>query len=287
MKTFLMALLALSVAALIGCGSNTTNTGDSGKSGGAQAGGDTLAKVKKAGVIKWGADRSGGAPFVYTDPDDAAGERVIGFEVDIMEQIAKHMGVKAELVNASWDGLLDNMNSMRSDIVLNGYEIVPKWQAKADFSQPYFVYDQQLTVRAADKDKYKKLEDMKGLKMGTLSGAAANEVVKEKGFAEDQIVQAPDSQSPYENLKLKRVDGVVQESIIAGFYAGKDAELYNVPETFASGKYGVAVRKGDKALLDEINRVLTEMKKNGELAAIYKKWNMLDAKQKEIGIEAK
>jgi len=295
MKTLWMVSLALALAMamamamLAGCGAKPANTGAAGKTGDvpASSGGDTLAKIKKAGVIKWGADRSGGAPFVFTDPADPSGERITGFEVEIMEKLAHHMGVKAQLVSAQWDGLLDDMNNMRSDIVVNGYEIVPKWQAKADFSQAYFVYDQQLTVRAEDKEKYKKLADLKGKQIGTLSGAAANEVVKEKGFSEDQIKQAPDSQSPYDDLKLKRVDGVVQEGIIAAHYAGKDAACYNVPETFAAGKYGVAARKGDKALLDEINKILSEMKKNGELAAIYKKWNMLDAKQKEIGIESK
>jgi polar amino acid transport system substrate-binding protein len=280
-------LLIFSIAFVIGCGGNKggASTGSTPKDG--AAGGDTLAAVKKAGTVKWGCDPSGGAPFVYTDPDDAKGEKIIGFEMDIMDKLAANMGVKHEIVRAQWDGLLENMISLRSDIVVNGYEINEERLKKVDFSEPYYVYEQQLTVRAEDKDKYKKLDDLKGKRIATLSGAEANNVLKAAGWKDDDIKPAQDSQSPYEDLKLKRVDAVLQESIIAAHYAGKDKDLFNVPDTFSSGKYGIAVRKGDKALLAEVNRALGEMKKNGDLAAIYTKWNIMTDKQKEIGIQSK
>ncbi len=105
-------------------------------------GGDTLDAVKKAGVLKWGADSSGGAPYVYGDPEDP--KKIIGFEIDMMEKIGQHMGVKTELVQCSWPALLENLKDKRCDIVMNGEEINEAHLAAANMSQPYFVYEQQI-----------------------------------------------------------------------------------------------------------------------------------------------
>jgi polar amino acid transport system substrate-binding protein len=248
---------------------------------------DSLDRVKKAGVLKWGADPSGGAPFVFTDP--ANPDRIIGFEIDIMEKVAGHLGVKHEVVKGQWDTLPANLLAGRSDIVMNGLEINDARRKVVAFSEPYYVYEQQLTVRAADKDKYANLGDLKGRKVGTLSGAEANNVLKAAGFAEDLIVPHDDSFTPYRNLELERVDAVLQEDVIAAHYAAPERmpKLLNQPKTFAPGKYAVAVRPADKALLAEINRILADMKSNGELAAIYRKWNIWNDREKEIGIQEK
>src|SRR4029077_14913194 len=84
-----------------------------GDSSGARPGEDTLAKIKREGVLKWGADYSGGAPFVFKDPKD--NKTVIGFEMDIMEKFAKHMGVKAVQTQAKWEALIEDMNRGNTD----------------------------------------------------------------------------------------------------------------------------------------------------------------------------
>jgi polar amino acid transport system substrate-binding protein len=285
----LFLLMLPCMLAFSGCGSSTPSGTSNGGTGTPAAGGSdaSLQNVKSAGVIKWGADDSGGAPFVFTNPDDPS--KIIGFEVDIMEKVAEHMGVKQEIVKGQWDTLPANLLAGRSDIVMNGLEINEERKKKVGFSKPYFLYEQQLAIRSADKDKYKSLADLKGKKIGTLSGAEANNVLKAAGFTEDQIVPHDDSYTPYRNLELERVDAVLQENVIANHYAApaKMPKLYLIPETFAPGEYAVATRPGDKALLAEIDRVLDLMKKNGELAEIYKKWNIWTPKQSTIGVEEK
>jgi ABC-type amino acid transport substrate-binding protein len=207
----------------------------------------------------------------------------------MMDKIAAHLGVKHERVQAEWASLLENMKAKRTDIVLNGIEINDLRSKLYNFTQPYFVYEQQLSVRVEDKDKYKTLDDLKGHKIGILDGTESGNVLKRAGFTEDQTVIHPDSKTPYDNLKLKRVDAVMAESIIAEFYAGKDAAIFNNPATFAPGKYGIALRKDkdSESLVVELDKVLKEMKENGELAEIYKRWNIWNDKLKDVGIVAK
>lgn len=243
---------------------------------------DTLAKIKHDGVIKWGADASGGAPFVFNDPKNP--DKVVGFELEIMDKLAAHMGVKHEQVQASWETLIPNMLTRRCDMVINGIEINEERKKVVAFSEPYYVYEQQLTVRVEDKEKYKSLADLKGKKIGTLSGAEANNVLAAAGFGEELLMPLDDSFTPYKNLELKRVEAVLQESIIAAYYAGKNPRLCNIPKTFSPGRYAVTVRKEDATLLMEIDRVLKLMKENGELAAIYKNWEIWTDGQKDVGV---
>lgn len=246
---------------------------------------DTLARIKREGVLKWGSDPSGGAPFVYNDPKDP--DKVIGFELDIMEKLAAHMGLKHKIVESRWETLIPNMLAKRSDLVMNGIEINDERLKVVSFSSPYYVYEQQLTVRAEDKAKYKSLDDLKGKKIGTLSGAEANNVLAKAGFADNLLMGHDDSSTPYKNLELKRVEAVLQESIIAAFYAGKNAKLHNAAKTFSPGKYAAAIRKEDATLLAEVDRALKIMKENGELAEIYKKWEIWSEAQNDIGLKTK
>lgn len=270
-----IGVLAVSFA-LAGCkSSSSTGTGD------------TLAKVKASGVLRWGADDSGGGPHVFKDPENPA--RSIGFEVDIMNCVAHHMGVRQEMVVSQWDALIENLKANRTDMVMNGIEINPEREKQVLFSIPYYLYEQQLAVRAEDKDKYKTLADLKGHKVATLSGAQANNVLKEAGWTDDRIQPMPDSQTPYEELVSKRVDAVVQEDLITAFYASpaKNPKVFMIPATFSPGKYAVAVRPGDQSLVNEINRVLELMMDNGELAEIYQRWNIMNDRQTTLGVKTK
>ena len=248
----------------------------------ASGGEGLLEKIKKAGVLKWGADANSGAPFVFKEND-----KNIGFEVEMMEKLAAHMGLKDELVQGQWEMLPNELDRKSCDIVVNGFEINEERKAKYDFSDVYYEYEQQLAVRIEDKDKYQNLADLKGHKIGTLKDAEANNVLKRAGFTDEQLVPLQDSDTPYKDLELKRTDAVVQENIITAYYAGKNPKLFLVPKTFAPGQYGIMVRKGNPELIQELNKAIALMKSNGELAAIYKKWNMLSDIQKTIGIVEK
>src|SRR5947209_5321776 len=86
----------------------------------------TLARIKQEGVLRWGADPSGGAPFAFNDPSDP--DQVIGFEVEIVAGLAKHLGVRPELVKGDWDSLIPSLKARRIDLVINGFEITAKRQ---------------------------------------------------------------------------------------------------------------------------------------------------------------
>lgn len=244
--------------------------------------GSTLAQVREDKKLRWGADTSGGAPFVFTSPSDPS--QVVGFEVDMVTAICRHMGVEPELVRSDWNSLVPSLEAGRIDVAINGLEILPDRAAVVAFTEPYYEYVQQLTVRAEDKARYASLESLRGKPVAVLNGTAAVKVLEEEGWPTKLIAEYDDSLKPYLAVRQRRAEAAMGESIIASYYAGSDPALFNLPQTFSPGHYGAAVRLADKSLLAELNRVLAIMKKNGELGEIYQRWGIWNDREAAIGV---
>ena len=92
--------------------------------------GDDLASIKSAGVIKIGTEGTY-APFTYHDESG----QLTGFDVEIGQAIAKHIGVKPEFVEGKWDGLIAGLDANRYYAVINEVAITDARRAKYDFSR--------------------------------------------------------------------------------------------------------------------------------------------------------
>ena len=243
--------------------------------------GTSLRRVQDEGVLRWGIDPAGGAPFAMPDPRDP--RRLIGFEIELVERLAQYLGVRSEPIEGDWLALIDNMKAGRTDLALNGLEVSEDRAEVVDFTVPYYRYGQQLTIREADRERYRSLEDLKGKRISVLNGSASVDVLLAAGWTEDLIAQYDDSLAPYVELENGRVDGSMAESIIAGYYAAGIAGLYSIPETFSPGEYAGAVRKNEPELKAAIDAAMTRMKESGDLGRIYQRWGVWSEQQAEIG----
>src|SRR5215467_6152627 len=120
---------------------------------------DTLQEIKARGVLLWGADAEGGAPYVYPDPQKP--EQLVGFEHDLADAIAAKLGVKAQMVQNQWDQLVPALERRNFDIILNGLELTTDNQQHIAMSLPYFVYAQQIVTRK-ETQGLSQLEKLKG-----------------------------------------------------------------------------------------------------------------------------
>jgi polar amino acid transport system substrate-binding protein len=233
--------------------------------------------------LRWGADPAGGAPFAFLDPSDPA--RVIGFEVDIMEEIARRLGRTLELHRADWLALHDSLEAGRCDVLMNGFEVTDDRAAVARFGVPYFAFGQQIVVRRADAERVSSLEDLAGGRVAVLNGSASVDVLRDAGFPDEAILQYDDSLAPYTEVKLGRADAALAESIIAAYYAGSDPVLSVVPGTFAPGVYAAITRADDAELGEAVDAALRAMQKDGSLGEILQRWGLYDDAQRAIGTE--
>lgn len=243
----------------------------------AQENNSALDKIKERGTLIWGADAEGGAPYIFPDPENP--EKYIGFEVDLAEAIASKLGVKAVHKQNAWDGLVPALERGDFDIAMNGIEITDDRKETILFSRPYYIYVEQLVVRK-DENNINDINDLKGKKVGTLSGTVAQDILENLGGVDVRIY--PGQVTPYEDLAIGRIDAVLLDLPIAAFYGKPNPALKYAGKPMGEGMYGIAIRKEDEELKVKIDEILAELLKSGELKKIYEKWDLWNDAQDQL-----
>lgn len=219
--------------------------------------------------LRWAADTESGAPYSMVNPE--ANNQMIGFEVEIMQEIAKELGVKLEFVQNAWDGLIPGLQGHNYDVAINGIEITPERQKEVNFTRPYYSTFEQLVVRKKQED-LESLSDLKGKKVGTLKTSLAQTILENEGGIE--VLTYESEVAAYLDLKNHRTDAVLLDSPIALYYALPDTELKLVGAPIGQMLYGIAVHKDNRELSSAIDRALKKMEKNGKLREILDRWNL-------------
>ncbi len=251
-----------------------------------------LDSLRTKGILVWGADQEGGGPFVF--PDDKDPTRLTGFEVEIAELIASHLGVKAQFQQGQWDKLPDLLDRGDIDIVLNGFEWNPGRAERYGTSIPYYIYELQLLARV-DDDSIKKWDDLlttpagRPRKISLLGGAAAEEYVER--FAGDKVELAlfdgvTDAMRGTE-LGTDNIDANVQDLPIWSFYKKDFPLLHAVGPPVGRGFYVALVRKGDTALLQSVNDALLAGFRDGRMRKIFERYGMWNEVQALRALETR
>ena len=228
-----------------------------------------LAQQPSNPPLRWGADAEGGAPFIFPDREDPS--RMLGFEVDLVAALAAELRREPVFVQNQWDGLVPGLRIDNYDLVVNGLEITPDREQEINFSIPYYVTFEQLTVRQDTYD-INSLKDCAGKAVGTLKASLAERILE----AEPGIqIRSYDGQiTAYEDLALGRLDAVLMDHPIALYYGASNPKLKFAGGPIGEMKYGIGMRQQDTALLQEINTGLQRLIADGTLRRIYENWNM-------------
>lgn len=227
--------------------------------------------------LRWAADSEGGAPFIFPDPK--APEQLIGFEAELVEALAREMKRTPVFVQNQWDGLVPGLRIDNYDLIVNGLEITAEREQEINFSIPYYVTFEQLTVRKETYD-INNLDDCVGKAVGTLKASLAERILQTKPGIE---IRPYDGQiTAYEDLALGRLDAVLMDHPIALYYGATNAKLKFSGTPIGEMKYGIGLRKEDKILQHEVNQALQKLIDSGTLRAIYERWNMWTPRVAEL-----
>lgn len=219
--------------------------------------------------LRWAADSESGAPFAFQDPKNP--NDLKGFEVEIVQAIAAEIGRKAVFVQNSWDGLIPGLNRENYDVAVNGLEITEDRKQEVLFSDPYYVTYEQLVVRK-DETRVQEFDDVRFKVVGTLKFSLAHRMLEAKGSVEIRTYEA--ETNAFADLKNGRLDAVFLDAPITLYYAKPDPELKLVGAPVGQVFYGIAVRKKNADLRDQVNRALRKIKQDGKLREIYERWNL-------------
>jgi cystine transport system substrate-binding protein len=224
-----------------------------------------LAQIKAAGIIKVGTEGTY-PPFTFHD----ASGTLVGFDVEIAQEIAKRLGVKAQFVEGKWDGLIAGLDVKRYDAVINEVTITDARKAKYDFSTPYIVSKAVLIV-GSDNSTIKSFADLKGKKAGESLTSNFAKLATDSGAA---VVGVDGFNQAVDLLLAGRVDATINDSLsFLDFKKQKPgAKLKVVASQEAADLQGVLVRKGSPELLVAIDKALADAKADGSYLKISQKY---------------
>jgi His/Glu/Gln/Arg/opine family amino acid ABC transporter permease subunit len=235
----------------------------------------TPAAAQGAGppVLRWGGDAEGGAPYVEAEPDNP--DVVAGFDVDIANLIARGLGRRAQFEQITFQSLDQSIARGDADIGMSGIEDTPARRKAMAATIPYYEFREVLAVRDADANRFRTLADLKGHPVGTLSGTIAYEILlqasRDQGI---QLLSYDDDVHPYSDLLLGRLDAVLLDNVLAQKRQRTMHGFTIEPASVATGHYVAILAPTNGALRDRINQVLLGAMRDGELEAIFKKWNV-------------
>ena len=253
MKKFTRILSTVTAAALMAvtftaC-SNSSSSGD------------------KKGSIKFGTNAEF-PPFEYVVSKGVIGE-FDGIDMAIAKQIGDDNNKEAKIENMEFDSLLVALDNGKIDAAIAGMTVTDERKEKVDFSEPYYNAKQVMIVKE-DSD-IAKAKDMKDKKIVVIQGYTGETCVKKLGYSYQSFKKGTEAILELVNGKC---DVVVIDSATADKYVkdNKGLKIVEDNDQFDNEEYAIAVKKGNKDLLDQINKSIKKMKESGkinELAAKY------------------
>lgn len=212
----------------------------------------------------------------YKNPGDTG---LVGFEIDVVNAIAKHWGAKAEFVVGDFKGLLPSLDSGRCDLVASGIMITPARLEKYD-GVPYFGSHVVLLVPKTDETS-KTPEDMSGKVMAIEAGttyertmAKLNAKFVKDGKAEAVIQTYPSASGVIEQILVGRAVGTITQDTTAAFRMLQMPDRLKIAYTYdESETYGIYMRKsaGDRKL---VKKAIEALQASGEIKTLLIKWGL-------------
>jgi polar amino acid transport system substrate-binding protein len=227
-------------------------------------------------VLRWGADPSGGAPYVFNDPNHP--DQYIGYEKEMVDALAAAMGRRPEFVASDWETLVSALQRGSFDVIVNGLEPTGDRATQIQFSKPYYIFQLALTVRN-DEQQIHSLADCHSRTVGTLGNTAASRLLQKEGVPFRGYAEPI---TAYRDLELKRIDAVLMDVPAEVFYVSKSTTLKRAGEPFFRGTYNIGLRKGDDALKKEIDAAIDKIIRDGSLEQILRKWGLWNDAQTEL-----
>lgn len=225
----------------------------------AQAG--TLPTIKE-GILTVGSD------CTWPPMEFIQGDKIVGFDYDLAQEIADRLGLELDYQNTAWDGLFPALIVNKFDMAISSITITEDRQKEMDFSIPYFNTDQTVAVKAgSDIDSEEKLNGKTaGAQIGTTGEIVAREIEGLDVQTYDDILMV------FEDLKAGRIDAAVCDSYLGYYFANGDEDFEIAMVLKTDEQLGIAFAKDNQQLVDAVNGALKSIMDDGTYDTIHERW---------------
>jgi len=208
-------------------------------------------------------------PFEMMDKETG---KMVGFDMEILAEVAKRAGFDYELQTMDFNGIIPALQTGNADVAIAGITITEEREKIVDFTDPY--YDSGLRILvSANNESVEKLEDLKGKRIGTKIGSTSYDFLQSQLGEKAEITPYPGSADMYMALMSGSVDAVFYDAPNVGYFSrtkGK-GRTKTVGPLYEGQQYGIAFKEGSE-WVEPANKALASMREDGTYAEIYKKW---------------
>lgn len=218
---------------------------------------------------------------MFTSPDyppygyyvtSGSDRKIVGFDIDIANYIAKELKFDLELKESDFNGLIPSLQAKRADFVMAGMTPTTERKKNVDFSGIYYeARDTIVALKSNNLTETSALSSKKvGVQLGSIQEQNAKKIAeKVKGIDVKSLNKVPDL---VQELRSKRIDAaIIEDTVAKGFtQSNPDLQFTVIPPEGESGS-AIAFPKGSP-LVPAFDRVITQMKTSGELEKLVTKW---------------
>ena len=214
-------------------------------------------------------------PFEYRDDN---GE-LTGFEVELATAMCEELQANCEFVIQAWDGMIPGLLARKFDLIMSSMSITPERAERVLFSEPYYITPggwfgpNDFSTDVTDMDA------MKGKTVGVQRGTTMDTYVTENMGGIVEIKRYTTADDMVLDLEGQRLDVVFVDYPVGEQTVLSKDGFKEVGEPVKLGEgVGVAMRKRDADLADEVNAALRTLKEDGTYDTIMKKYFNYDIK---------
>lgn len=237
--------------------------------GAAQADSATLKAIQQRGELRVGLE-AGYMPFEMLDK----GGQIIGFDIDLARLMARKLGVKLQVVNQGWDGIIPALLTGKFDVTLGGMTITPERAKSVDFCDPYVTIGQTVLLSKKLEGRITSFQQLNSPQYRVLSKlGTTGEIATRKNFPRAQIRTFEHQADAAIEVRNGRADAFIYDLPFNAVMAAQFPDsLVHLKEPFTHEDLGWAIRQNDPELKAWLNGFLAGLKKDGTYQALYKKW---------------
>ena len=234
----------------------------------------TLATTSMAADLRVGTNAAY-EPFEYKT---ASGE-IVGFDIDIANALCEQLKRKCVFVESEFDSVIPGLQARKFDVIISSISITPERQRVVDFTKRYYKTPSAIVVKKTVK--YDGPASLKGMKIGVLKGSTQEKwAMGELKTAGVNVVSYQSQNQVYLDLHAGRLDGTVADKVEVqgGFLRKPEGKDYGYvgPDQYDVKYYGegigIAMRKGQKELKQQLDEAIDTIRKNGTYGKIAKKY---------------
>jgi ABC-type amino acid transport substrate-binding protein len=201
----------------------------------------------------------------------------IGYEIELMNAVCKSLKIQCRFVETAWEGIIPRLENHAYDVIMGGIAITPERKDKINFSDPYMTTSLSLLIHFEINPEIRSIANLKGRSLAVQDDMAdyllveamlrKGEIGEIKRYSCDQL------QEMVKDVQKGSVDAMLTIYPLADYIVENNKNLQivqNIPDDPQA--LGIGLNKDNPRLLAAVNQVLKQMKADGSLSLISKKW---------------